>query len=103
MSREERLMNKVERLSKLIEEKDEHFIQMCELLLGRIGFIEDIEGDKSNWIKELEEENTELRNKIYEIRTYMENYIEVEDGNEPVKCEFEEIVKKLRGEEDAQN
>ena len=97
MSREERLMNKVERLSKLIEEKDEHFIQMCELLLGRIGFIEDIEGDKSNWIKELEEENYELRDKIDETIKYMENYLKVEDGNEPVKCEFEEIIKKLRG------
>lgn len=41
----------------------------------------------------------ELTSRISNAIKYMENYIKVECGNHNVKCEFEEVIKILKGED----
>ena len=38
-----------------------------------------------------------LQQRIDKAIFYMENYISVEEYNEPVKCEFKVIIRKLKG------
>ena len=64
-----------ERLNKLqdkLKEKENYFIQMSEVLLGRIDFYEDFENDKSCWIEELQRDREKLQDKIDETKKYIE-------------------------------
>ena len=49
--------------------------------------------------KRLRKENELLKEKIDKTIKYMENYISVEEYNEPVKCEFSIIIRLLGGKE----
>ena len=42
----------------------------------------------------------ELLNRINKAIFYMENYISVEEYNEPVKCEFGEVIRLLKGDKE---
>ena len=64
-----------ERLNKVqdkLKEKEKYFIQMSEVLLGRIDFYEDFENDKSCWIEELQRDREKLQDKIDETIKYIE-------------------------------
>lgn len=49
-------------------------------------------------IEELYERIWQLENRNSDAIEYMENYIKVEEYNYPVKCEFKEVIKILKGE-----
>jgi heterodisulfide reductase subunit B len=60
-----------------------------------------LEQDFNEIIKELKQEehkNLELSMRINKAIEYMNNYIEVEELNEPVKIEFKEVIKMLKGD-----
>ena len=48
----------------------------------------------------LHRKNIDLQQRIDKAIFYMENYISVEEYNEPVKCEFKVIIRKLKGEKE---
>lgn len=65
-----------ERLNKLqdkLKEKENYFIQMSEVLLGRIDFYEDFENDKSCWIEELQRDREKLQDKIDRAIEYLKS------------------------------
>lgn len=48
----------------------------------------------------LEQENQQLKDRINKAIFYMENYISVEEYNEPVKCEFGIVIRLLKGDKE---
>ena len=51
-------------------------------------------------IVDLQQENQQLKDRINKAIFYMENYISVEEYNEPVKCEFGIVIKLLKGDKE---
>ena len=56
------------------------------------------ESELKDFIVELQEIISRIERKINKAIGYMENYISVEEYNEPVKCEFRIIIRKLKGD-----
>ncbi len=68
-------------------------------LLDCITNLQDTLKDREEYCFGLETQLTDYKSKNEKAIEYMNNYIEVEESNEPVKIEFKEVRNILQGED----